>query len=75
MLTRISTAEELDALPVGVIIRTTTGRIAEKLSNDHAPDRNGFVSEWYEIGSEFSVGNDELDDLPAQVVYTPENPE
>lgn len=63
----IETVEQLDALPVGTVVRTTEGRVAVK-NSEHRGD-----SWWSEADEEeFDCGSDELDDLPARVLYTPE---
>ncbi|NEW33819.1 hypothetical protein GV791_14775 [Nocardia cyriacigeorgica] len=63
----IETAEELDALPVGAVVRTSEGRIAEKVAK-----WNRQHDEWAVPREEFSCGSDELDDLPADVLWEPE---
>lgn len=63
----VETTENLDALPVGAIVRTSEGRIAEKVAKwNHQHD------EWAEAREEFTCGSDELDDLPAVVLWEPE---
>ncbi|MBF6289292.1 hypothetical protein [Nocardia cyriacigeorgica] len=63
----IETTENLDALPVGAVVRTGEGRIAEKVAKwNHQHD------EWAEAREEFTCGSDELDDLPALVLWEPE---
>jgi len=69
----ITTAKELDALPVGSVIRTSG-------HEDHYDPRvavkTGFwktESEWEVADSDdFCLDSDELDDLPATVLYEPE---
>jgi len=67
---RVETVEQLDALPVGSVVRTTEGRVAEK-TGEHWGNASGYGSWWNETGDEISCGSDELDDLPAIVVWSP----
>ena len=69
----ITATDELDALPVGVVIRTSgveyecEPRVAVKVGFWHNE------SEWYTADdSEWNLSSDELDDLPATVLYEPE---
>ncbi|MFE4229173.1 hypothetical protein ACFRJ8_14940 [Arthrobacter sp. NPDC056886] len=68
----ITTEAELDALPVGSVIRTSgvedecDPRVAVKAAFWHNE------SEWFTADdSEWCLSSDELDDLPATVLYTP----
>ncbi|WP_068059265.1 hypothetical protein [Nocardia xishanensis] len=70
---RIETPAELDALPEGAVVRTAEGRIAEKTCHYGAADRHGFRSDWAETqDDDIPIGTDELDDLPAIVLWEPE---
>jgi hypothetical protein len=75
----VDTFEELQALPIGSVIRTAghtcdhgakfPPRIAEKTSMDHA----GEVHYWTCLDDALGdAASDELDDLPATVLYMPE---
>jgi hypothetical protein len=66
----ITTVEELDALPIGSVIRTSgvedecDPRVAVKAAFWHNE------SEWFTADdSEWCLSSDELDDLPATVLY------
>ena len=68
----ITTAKELDALPVGSVVRTSGDedqfdpRVATKAAFWHNE------SEWFVADdSEWCLSSDELDDLPATVLYEP----
>ena len=70
----IETAEELDALPELAVIRTDEGRVFEKVGSFPDPDQFGYRSDWMGMDSEFTLGTDEIDDLPATVLWSPEEP-
>lgn len=61
----VQSVEELDALPVGVVIRSTDGAVKERL---HAIP--GVGNGWGGIGNE-SGFDSEFIDLPARVLFTP----
>ncbi|WP_280320060.1 hypothetical protein [Nocardia wallacei] len=64
---------ELDALPVGAVVRTEQGRVAVKAEQFDEPTIQGAFSWWDETGvDEIGVGSDELDDLPATVLWLPD---
>jgi hypothetical protein len=69
----LESMKDLDAVPVGTIIRTSTGRAAVKESQYDAPDAHGNYSEWSVAeGYDGSLcGSDELDDLPAVLLWSP----
>lgn len=68
----IETVEQLDALPEGAVIRTDEGRVAVK-SGYSWGNASGYASWWSTADEEeFDCGSDELDDLPARVLYTPD---
>lgn len=64
----ITTVEELEALPVGSVIRTAgvPGRYQPRVAE------NDGDSLWRITGDEFLCECDELDDLPATVLYRPD---
>ena len=69
----ISTVEELDALPEGSVIRTSG---VEDECDPRVAIKSGFwnsESEWFTADdSEWCLSSDELDDLPATVLYEPQ---
>lgn len=83
MVETVTTEAELEALPVGSVIRTSgsglggwgPSRVAEKVA-----DADGSLSlrrgKWQVAdGDEFEVDSDELDDLPARVLFRPDREE
>ncbi|MFV8169877.1 hypothetical protein [Mycolicibacterium peregrinum] len=68
----ITTVEQLDALPMGAVIRTTEDRVALK-SGESWGNASGYRSWWSAAdGEEFDCSSDELDDLPALLLWHPE---
>jgi hypothetical protein len=69
----VTTVAELDALPNGSVIRTAG---VEDECDPRVAVKSGFwhgESEWFAADdSEWCLSSDELDDLPATVLYTPE---
>jgi hypothetical protein len=69
----ITTAKELDALPVGTVVRTSGD---EDRLDPRIAVKTGFwtsESEWEVADSnDFCLDSGELDDLPATVLYEPE---
>ena len=65
----IETVEELDALPVGSVVRTSEGRVAEVVRKDRS---RGW---WIETGEKIFLWAVDLGDFPATVLYTPEGDE
>lgn len=72
---RIETVEQLDARPVGTVVRTDDGRVAEKTGEHWGKNASGYGSWWNETSDEISCGSDELDDLPVRVIDRPERNE
>lgn len=71
----ITTAEELDALPAGSVVRTSG---VEDQSEPRVAVKAGFwmnESEWEVADTEyFCLDSGELDDLPATVLWEPSQP-
>lgn len=68
----IRTIEQLDALPVGAVVRTDEGRVAVKTEEvRRRPDRS---RSWWSVADEdeFDLSSDELDDLPALLLWHPD---
>ena len=72
MIRTITTVEELDVLPVGSVIRTSGHDVFEPrvaVKTDRFPS----VSYWnLADGESTDLCSDELDDLPATVLFEPE---
>jgi len=69
----ITTEAELDALPVGSVIRTygVEDECDPRVAVKAAFWKN--ESEWFTADdSEWCLSSDELDDLPATLIYSPE---
>jgi hypothetical protein len=69
----VTTVEELDALPVGSVIRTGGygGQYAPRIAEKNGKTED--LSYWQVAGpDDIDVTSDELDDLPATVLYAPE---
>lgn len=67
----IRTVEQLDALPEGAIIRDRGGRVFEQTTNWRCAGK-GFTAWWSETGEEGEASSDELDDLPALLIWSPD---
>lgn len=70
MMATVTTAEELDALPVGSVVRTAgTESQSPRVAVKDAVWKN--ESEWFVAdSSEWCLDSTELDDLPATVLHT-----
>jgi len=68
----ISTVEQLDALPIGSVVRTTEERVAVK-TGERWGNQSGHGS-WWSVADEdeFDLSSDELDDLPALLIFHPD---
>lgn len=68
----ISDPAELDALPVGSVVRSAQDRVVRKTYQWPQPDSFGWRSSWAEaIADDGEFGTDELDDLPVAVLWVP----
>ena len=65
----IATVEQLDALPMGSVIRDRGGRVFEM--TDWKCGTTGYHSWWSETGAEGEASSDELDDLSALLIWHP----
>ena len=66
----IRTVEQLDALPEGAIVRDRGGRVFEQTTNWRCAGK-GFTAWWSETGEEGEASSDELNDLPALLIWNP----
>jgi hypothetical protein len=68
----ISTLEQLDELPIGSVVRTTEERVAVK-TGERWGNQSGHGS-WWSVADEdeFDLSSDELDDLPALLLFHPD---
>ena len=68
----IERAEDLDVRPIGTVVRTDRGRIAEKTTDGLPSPCGRFRSGWMLTQSdEIECGTDELDDFPITVIWSP----
>lgn len=68
----IRTVEQLDALPIGSVVRTTEERVAVK-TGERWGNQSGYGS-WWSVADEdeFDLSSDELDDPPALLIFHPD---
>lgn len=69
----ITTLAQMNALPVGSVIRTDMARVAEVIEG---PDpRNGHPhSDWYETGSDIAEASPTFSDFPHTLLYLGSRP-